>query len=232
MPVADLPRRHSDAWLRATRHPFLVAVRDGTVPATAFVEWLVQDYRFVGDLLRFQARLLARAPRGAQPVLARGAVALVEELAWFERQAAVGGLDLDAEALTATAAYATLLQRLDSADVPVALVGLWALERSYLDAWSYASPGAPPYREFVEHWTTPQFAAYVGGSRRPRTPSSLPPVPRPMWRLSSRRSSRQSRASGTWRGRGGRREPGAEPVGQQRRSRRRGTRAPVCPRSR
>lgn len=163
MPVADLPRRHSDAWLRATRHPFLVAVRDGTVPATAFVEWLVQDYRFVGDLLRFQARLLARAPRGAQPVLARGAVALVEELAWFERQAAVGGLDLDAEALTATAAYATLLQRLDSADVPVALVGLWALERSYLDAWSYASPGAPPYREFVEHWTTPQFAAYVGG---------------------------------------------------------------------
>lgn len=163
MPVADLLRRHSVAWSRATRHPFLVAVRDGTVSATAFAEWLVQDYRFVGDLLRFQARLLARAPRGAQPVLARGAVALVEELAWFERQAAVGGLDLDAEALTATAAYATLLQRLDSADVPVALVGLWALERSYLDAWSYASPGAPPYREFVEHWTTPQFAAYVGG---------------------------------------------------------------------
>jgi len=163
VPVADLPRRHSDAWLRATRHPFLVAVRDGTVPATAFVEWLVQDYRFVGDLLRFQARLLARAPRRAQPVLAGGALALVDELAWFEGRAALGGLDLDAEALTATAAYATLLQRLDSADVPVALVGLWALERSYLDAWSYVSPGAPPYREFVEHWTTPQFAAYVGG---------------------------------------------------------------------
>src|SRR3712207_927117 len=70
VPVADLPSRSPDAWRAATRHPFLDAVRDGTIPVAAFDTWLVQDARFVADLLRFQARLLARAPRPAQAVLA------------------------------------------------------------------------------------------------------------------------------------------------------------------
>jgi len=160
--VAHLPQRHPAAWSRATRHPFLAAVGDGTVPEAAFDGWLVQDYRFVRDLLCFQARLLARAPRPAQPVLAGGAVGLVDELAWFEGQAAARRLELGGGSLAATDAYTALLRRLDGEDTAVALVGLWALERIYLDAWSYASPGAPAYREFVEHWTAPQFAAYVG----------------------------------------------------------------------
>ncbi|WNV75753.1 TenA family transcriptional regulator [Geodermatophilus sp. DSM 44513] len=163
MPVADLPSRSPDDWRRATRHPFLDAVRDGTVPVAAFDTWLVQDARFVADLLRFQARLLARAPRPAQAVLAGGLVALVEELAWFEQQAAVRGLDLGAPARPATAGYAELLGRLDAADAGTALTALWTIERTYLDAWSHARPGAPGYREFVEHWTTPGFAGYVAG---------------------------------------------------------------------
>ena len=163
MPVAELLQRHPDAWRGATAHPFLEAVRDGTLPVAAFDTWLVQDARFVADLLRFQARLLARAPRPAQAVLAGGTVALVAELAWFEEQAAVRGLDLTAPARPATAAYAQLLDRLDGADVPTALTALWAVERTYLDAWSHAAPGAPAYRGFVEHWTVPAFAGYVAG---------------------------------------------------------------------
>ncbi|WP_299958522.1 TenA family transcriptional regulator [uncultured Modestobacter sp.] len=163
MPVAELLRRHPDAWRGATAHPFLQAVADGSLPPAAFDTWLVQDARFVADLLRFQARLLARAPRPAQAVLAGGAVALVEELAWFEQQAAARGLDLTAPARPATAAYAELLDRLDRADVPTALTALWTIERTYLDAWSAAAPGAPAYRAFVEHWTVPAFAGYVAG---------------------------------------------------------------------
>jgi thiaminase len=161
VPVYDLLVRHADAWHRATRHPFLDAVRDGTVPTAAFDTWLVQDAHFVADLLRFQARLLARAPRAAQPVLAGGCVALVQELAWFEEQAAERGLVLSGPRLAATDAYARLLERLDAADVPTALTALWTIERTYLDAWSAALPGAPAFREFVEHWTVPGFAAYV-----------------------------------------------------------------------
>ena len=163
MPVAELLQHHAEAWRGATAHPFLAAVRDGSVPVAAFDTWLVQDARFVADLLRFQARLLARAPRPAQAVLAAGAVSLVEELAWFEEQASVRGLDLATPALPATAAYAELLGRLDAADVPTALTALWTIERTYLDAWSHARPGAPVYREFVAHWTVPGFAGYVAG---------------------------------------------------------------------
>jgi len=161
VPVADLPQRHAAAWAGATRHAFLAAVRDGTVPEAVFDAWLVQDYRFVCDLLRFQARLLSRAPRPAQAVLVDGAAALVDELTWFERQAAARGSDLHVGSLPATAAYAALLERLNEEDFAVALAALWALERVYLDAWSYAAPGAPAYQQFVAHWTVPQFAAYV-----------------------------------------------------------------------
>lgn len=163
MPVTELLQRHAGAWRGATAHPFLAAVRDGSLPPAAFDTWLVQDARFVADLLRFQARLLARAPRSAQPVLADGLVSLVAELGWFEEQAAARGLDLTAPPLAATVAYAELLARLDAADVATGLTALWTIERTYLDAWSAALPGAPAYREFVEHWTVPEFAGYVAG---------------------------------------------------------------------
>ena len=166
VPVTELLTRHPDAWRAATRHPFLDAVREGTLAPAAFDTWLAQDHLFVADLLRFQARLLARAPRSAQAVLAGGCVALVEELTWFEDQATRRSLRLDAAPLTATAAYAALLEELDRADVPTALVALWTIERTYLDAWSAALPGAPAYREFVEHWTVPGFAAYVAALER------------------------------------------------------------------
>ena len=161
MPVTDLLQRSPDDWARATRHPFLMAVRDGTLADGAFDTWLVQDALFVADLLSFQARLLARAPRPAQAVLAAGTVSLVAELDWFEQQAAARGLDLRAPALPATKGYAVLLRRRDAADVGTALTALWTIERTYLDAWSAARPGAPAYREFVEHWTVPGFAGYV-----------------------------------------------------------------------
>jgi thiaminase len=163
VPTSALLSDHPSAWERATRHPFLLGVRDGTLPAGAFDTWLVQDHHYVGDLLRFQARLLARAPRAAQFVLAAGSLALVEELAWFEELAASRGLDLGGRRLPATVAYRELLDRLDAAVVPAALTGLWAIERVYLDAWTAAAPGSPEYARYVEHWTAPGFAGYVDG---------------------------------------------------------------------
>lgn len=150
-------------WTAATRHPFLDGVRDGSLPVAALDTWLAQDALFVADLLVFQARLLARAPRSDQAVLAGGCVALVEELDWFERLAGARGLDLAAAPLPATLAYRALLQRLDSAPYADALGCLEVVERVYLEAWRAALPGAPAYAELVEHWTTPGFAAYVDG---------------------------------------------------------------------
>jgi formylaminopyrimidine deformylase / aminopyrimidine aminohydrolase len=136
-------------------------VRDGTLATRAFDTWLVQDYLFVADLLVFQARLLARAPRPSQAVLANGLVALETELGWFEQHAVRRGLQLDVPRQPVTAAYTRLFDALDAGAYPAAIAAVWAMERVYLEAWTAARPGAAAYRDFIEHWTVPAFGAYV-----------------------------------------------------------------------
>jgi thiaminase len=148
-------------WAAATRHRFLDAVRDGTIADQEFDRWLVQDALFVGDLLSFQARLLARAERPAQSTLAAGCAALVAELDWFDEKAAARGIDMDQPPLPATIAYRELLDDLGAAPYESALTALWVIERVYLLSWTTAASDKSPYREFVEHWTDPGFAAYV-----------------------------------------------------------------------
>ncbi len=165
MGTSGLLERHPEEWLAATRHPFLEAVGDGTFPVGAFEAWLVQDYLFVSDLLVFQARLLARTPRSAQAVVAGGLVAIEAEICWFEEKAAERGLNLETPRHPTTAAYEDLMKGLDHEPYPVSVTALWAIEQAYLDAWRVAAPGHPDYREFVEHWTTEEFADYVAGLR-------------------------------------------------------------------
>ena len=163
MRAAGLIQQHPEAWRGATNHPFLDSLREGTLSPQAFEVWLAQDYLFVGDLLPFQARLLARAPRPAQAVLAGGLVAVEAELGWFEDMARGRGLMLEETRCPATSAYLSLLDALEEEPYPVAITALWAAERAYLEAWGSAAPGHPTFRPFVEHWTTPEFAGYVAG---------------------------------------------------------------------
>ena len=157
----DLVERHPEAWREATRHPFLDAVRSGELDPRAFGAWLVQDHHFVRDLLRFQALLLAEAPRADQAVLAAGLVALEAELSWFEDHAGRLRLDLQGPRHPTTEDYAGFLEEVAAGPYAEAIVALWALERAYLEAWRSAAPGEGRYAEFVEHWTVPEFAGYV-----------------------------------------------------------------------
>jgi formylaminopyrimidine deformylase / aminopyrimidine aminohydrolase len=161
MAAAGLISRHPDAWRRAVTHPFLDAVRDGSLTEASFESWLSQDYLFIADLLAFQASLLTCAPRAAQRTLAAGLPALEAELTWFEQSARERGLTLATVRHPTTDAYRATLVRLLEAGAEPALTGLWTLERAYLEAWRGAAPGASGFRAFVEHWTVPQFADYV-----------------------------------------------------------------------
>ena len=163
MKAVDLLERNPVVWKGATRHPFLEAVREGSFPAGAFEAWLAQDYLFVRDALVFQALLLARTPRSAQAVLASGLVGIEAELGWFEEQAERLGLALDTPRHPTTAAYRDFLAGLEREPYPIAITALWTIERAYLEAWRGAAPGHPEYRQFVEHWTTLEFADYVAG---------------------------------------------------------------------
>lgn len=161
-----------DLWAAATRHQFLYSVRDGTIAPSDFHRWLAQDAVFVTDLLAFQARLLARAHRDAQSTLAAGCVALVAELDWFDEQATAAGITMNQAPLPATLAYRDLLAQLDTEDYPTAVTALWVIEEVYLRAWTTAASDSSPYREFVEHWTDPGFATYVGALRDLAVPAA------------------------------------------------------------
>lgn len=163
MRAQDLLDRNPAAWQEATRPPFLEGVREGILPAGAFESWLEQDYLFVTDLLVFQARLLARSPRRDQGVLAGGLTAVEAELGWFEVKAGERDLKLGAARHPTTTIYQDFMNGLEAAPYPVGITALWALERAYLGAWRGAAPGGADYREFVEHWTTQEFADYVAG---------------------------------------------------------------------
>lgn len=163
--AASLVAAHRHQWTEATWGPFLEGVRDGSLPPTAFESWLLQDYLFVADLLGFQARLLAMAPRADQAVIAGGLVALEGELSWFESKLRDGSRG-PGQPQPATAAYRHHLARLAGGPYPSAIVSLWALERAYLEAWRGAAPAAPRFKEFVDHWTTHEFVEYVAQLER------------------------------------------------------------------
>jgi thiaminase len=92
-------------------------------------------------------------------VLARGVVGLVAELDWFDIQAA----SLEVAPMRATRDYQALLSELGEERYAWAVVGVWVLERVYLEAWRYAASygGTGPYAAAVAHWTDPAFASYV-----------------------------------------------------------------------
>lgn len=160
MSGSELVSRHREEWRVATHHPFLEGIRDGSLPLAAFQTWLVQDYLFVSDLLHFQARLLSIAARPGQRALAGGLAALESELGWFENLVERLHLQLDVERHPVTEAYRKRLLSY-AEDWASAITALWTGERAYLESWSGVTPGAPAYREFVEHWTHPDFSAYV-----------------------------------------------------------------------
>jgi formylaminopyrimidine deformylase / aminopyrimidine aminohydrolase len=161
MTFSELVEHHAAAWRQAVRHPFLDGVRDGSVPVESFNRWLSQDYRFVRSALGPQALLLLSAPREDQALLISGLAALESELTWFERHLQARGLDLNPSLMPANRAYGDFLAVVARGPYTRGIVATAALERAYLEAWSSARPGAPEYREFVEHWTTDEFGSYV-----------------------------------------------------------------------
>jgi thiaminase len=62
----------------------------------------------------------------------------------------------------ATRAYCDFLLAVTYSGYPAQTTASWALERTYLESWDSARPGAHPYREFVNRWSTDGFRSYVG----------------------------------------------------------------------
>jgi len=160
--VANSLIRNAEAlWDQATRSPFLDALGGGTLAADAFRRWLAQDYLFAKDLLAFQAILIAKAPRDCHKPLIGGLAALDKEMDWFESHAARLQVDLDITHHPTCRRYTDFLLRcVYTQPYPVLLAILFGVEASYLAAWRALLPSGP-YAEFIERWSSADFAAYV-----------------------------------------------------------------------
>jgi thiaminase/transcriptional activator TenA len=148
-------------WEEAIRPSFLKALEAGTLPAEAFRRWLAEDYSFAKVLVAFQAILIAKVPRDCHRPLIKGLAALDTELDWFDTHAARLKVELDIQPHPACRRYADFLMRCAyTQPYPVLLAILFGVEASYLAAWS-ALPSTAPYAEFVERWSSAEFAKYV-----------------------------------------------------------------------
>ncbi|ADR35473.1 transcriptional activator, tena family [Oceanithermus profundus] len=148
---------HWDEWERLLGHPFLHRLRGGEVSERSVYAWMEQNYRFVEGLLELQARLVPRAPRAHRLVLAHGLVGIVEDLDWM----AIQPINPGAPAHPARERYLAFLRLLDQEPYPVSVVALWTINRVFHDAWSSAAPSGGPFVDLVEHWTAPEFHAYL-----------------------------------------------------------------------
>lgn len=157
---------HYDQWAPSTSGAaFIQGARDGSLDDAAFDRWLVQDRHFIDGLYDAQARVIPLARGEARRTLLNGVVALQEELDWLADHATRRGLDLTVDPVEDCRAFVEYLHTLAFATPAVALTAIWAVERSYLDAWSGARPGAEAYREFIEHWSNDGFRGYVTALR-------------------------------------------------------------------
>jgi thiaminase/transcriptional activator TenA len=60
--ISELKTAHSDLWDRATNHPFVNELGDGTLPIEKFRRYFIQDYVFVNDLSKTLGIAEAKAP--------------------------------------------------------------------------------------------------------------------------------------------------------------------------
>jgi len=188
----------------ATQHPFLVSAGKGTLSKHDLSRWLSQDRLYAETYISFISSLIARVTlpcafiadkssslRWRVVNLLTGALTNIHrEIDFFTTTAQKYGLRLDqpfsdsadAEAgafgpNTTTAQYLTLFRsfHLDpEQSLLEGLLVLWATEKCYLEAWSYASTflaqdvkssddadGGALRDEFIPNWSSPEFEAFV-----------------------------------------------------------------------
>ncbi|KAH8775888.1 hypothetical protein BGZ57DRAFT_981673 [Hyaloscypha finlandica] len=189
--------RDPEGFKKATQTPFLERAGKGTLDKRVLQQWLSQDRLYAQAYVRFASLLLAniRLPAAVNPgdVNEKLADLIVDsltnirlELRFFEQVATKYGLDINAreeEASEGVKGYRELFfstgEGIEAAKLPLldGLVLLWATEKCYLEAWTYASSfskglegreegegdadGGALRKEFIPNWTSPEFEAFV-----------------------------------------------------------------------
>ncbi|KAJ7139480.1 heme oxygenase-like protein [Mycena epipterygia] len=179
----SLPTPYADA----INHPFLRSAGEGTLTNALLSLWLAQDRiyaahaypRFIGALIAsipFDRSDGLRSTGEAQnqqilKILVYSLENIVKEVGFFTETADAWKLDLEGwKERKGTRDYvAEMVSISGSKKIEDGLVFLWAMERVYLDAWTFVrgelkkelSPGDSPVATFADNWTSPEFVKFV-----------------------------------------------------------------------
>ncbi|CAL5198978.1 unnamed protein product [Lathyrus oleraceus] len=166
-------RKHRSVYNSATKHPFILSIRDGTVQSHSFKTWLAQDYLFVREFVPFVASVLIKACKESDDsdddveVILGGIASLNDELSWFKKEAKKWDIRLsEVVPQKANKDYCRLLEGLMSSDVgySVALTAFWAIEVVYQESFACCveegSKTPVELKETCERWGNEGFGEY------------------------------------------------------------------------
>ncbi|KAJ3281437.1 hypothetical protein HK104_011472 [Borealophlyctis nickersoniae] len=173
----DLLTSNAESYKSAVTHRFLKRVAEQTA-TKSFETWLSQDLHFVLGYLKVLALVLSRLPAEGNAdrlesdifALTTALSSISDEASFFRAQAAAHNIPLSYTAGSigpVTKKYVDYLTKLATeGSFGEVLVAVWAAEKIYLDSWTYAAESTPlnrqnKYQKFINHWTKPEFAAFV-----------------------------------------------------------------------
>ncbi|CAM8995792.1 unnamed protein product [Rhodiola kirilowii] len=164
--------KHRRNFIAATRHPFIISIRDGSVDIASFKRWLEQDYLFVRRFVAFAASVLIKACQNSEidldmEVLLQGVSALNDEIAWFKREADKWGVSLYAVSpQPANLDYCRFLEGLMNQEIEytVAISAFWAIETVYQESFAHCleadSKTPSELKETCQRWGNVDFGQY------------------------------------------------------------------------
>ncbi|KAL5065512.1 hypothetical protein RYX36_027249 [Vicia faba] len=166
-------RKHRSVYNSATKHPFILSIRNGTVQSHSFKTWLAQDYLFIREFLPFNASVMIKACKESDDsdddveVILGGIASLNDDISWFKREANKWDIHLsEVVPQKANKDYCRLLESLMSSDVEysVALTALWACGVVYQESLAYCieegSKTPLEWKKICEKWGTEGFGQY------------------------------------------------------------------------
>lgn len=170
---------HRPMYERATRHPFILSIRDGTVDVSSFKRWLGQDYIFVREFVPFVASVLLKACKQSDDsgsdmeVILGGMASLNDELSWFKKEASKWDVLLSSVApQKANLDYCRFLQSLTlpEVDYTVVITAFWAVETVYQESFALClesgSKTPVELKETCQRWGSADFGRYCSSLQK------------------------------------------------------------------
>ncbi|XP_068660691.1 probable bifunctional TENA-E protein [Aristolochia californica] len=170
--------RHRVMYDRATRHPFILNIKEGIVDISSFERWLGQDYIFVKEFVPFLASVLLKASKDSDDtsdmeIVLGGMAALHNEISWFKKEASRWNISLlNISPQNANKDYCRFLESLTSSGVSytVAITAYWAIEAVYQESFSLCleegSKTPPELLESCRRWGNNGFKEYCLSLKR------------------------------------------------------------------